>query len=142
MAFQIAAFGASSTGDAPRAVAFRQWRDEGIALPQRSRGSRQRHSRVLIARQFTPGAPPDGRVCRFCIAVWNLSSDPEQGYFASGITDDLTTDLSQISEHFAIASGTAFTYDRESAIRSSSEGRLALTTWSKAACDGQAVGCG
>jgi hypothetical protein len=27
----------------------------------------------------------------------NLSNDPEQEYFADGITDDLTTDLSRIS---------------------------------------------
>jgi TolB-like protein/Tfp pilus assembly protein PilF len=40
----------------------------------------------------------------------NLSSDPDQEYFADGITDDLTTDLSQISGSFVIARNTAFTY--------------------------------
>jgi adenylate cyclase len=40
----------------------------------------------------------------------NLSNDPEQEYFADGITDDLTTDLSHISESFVIARTTAFTY--------------------------------
>jgi adenylate cyclase len=40
----------------------------------------------------------------------NLSNDPEQEYFADGITDDLTTDLSRISGSFVIARGTAFTY--------------------------------
>jgi adenylate cyclase len=40
----------------------------------------------------------------------NLSSDPEQEYFADGITDDLTTDLSRISGSFVIARTTAFTY--------------------------------
>ena len=33
----------------------------------------------------------------------NLSNDPEQEYFVDGITDDLTTDLSQISDSFVIA---------------------------------------
>jgi adenylate cyclase len=40
----------------------------------------------------------------------NLSNDPEQEYFADGITDDLTTDLSRISGIFVIARNTAFTY--------------------------------
>jgi adenylate cyclase len=40
----------------------------------------------------------------------NLTDDQEQQYFADGITDDLTTDLSRISESFVIARNTAFTY--------------------------------
>src|SRR6516164_3226399 len=40
----------------------------------------------------------------------NLSNDPEQEYFADGITDDLTTDLSQIAGSFVIARNTAFSY--------------------------------
>jgi adenylate cyclase len=40
----------------------------------------------------------------------NLSNDPEQEYFADGITDDLTTDLSQIPDSLVIARNTAFTY--------------------------------
>jgi TolB-like protein len=40
----------------------------------------------------------------------NLSSDPEQQYFADGITEDLTTDLSRISGMFVISRNSAFTY--------------------------------
>ena len=40
----------------------------------------------------------------------NVGNDPEQEYFANGITDDLTTDLSRISGSFVIARTTAFTY--------------------------------
>ena len=40
----------------------------------------------------------------------NLSGDPGQDYFADGITDNLTTDLSRIRNSFVIASTTAFTY--------------------------------
>jgi TolB-like protein/class 3 adenylate cyclase len=40
----------------------------------------------------------------------NLSGDPEQDYFADGITDDLTTDLSRILDSFVIARNTAMTY--------------------------------
>ncbi len=40
----------------------------------------------------------------------NLSNDPEQQYFADGITEDLTTDLSRIADMFVISRNTAFTY--------------------------------
>jgi len=40
----------------------------------------------------------------------NLSNDPEQEYFADGITEDLTTDLSRIPGSLVIARNTAFTY--------------------------------
>jgi adenylate cyclase len=40
----------------------------------------------------------------------NLSSDPEQEYFADAITDDLTTDLSHLSDSFVIARNTAYTF--------------------------------
>jgi adenylate cyclase len=40
----------------------------------------------------------------------NLSGDKEQDYFADGITDDLTTDLSHLRDSFVIARNTAYTY--------------------------------
>ncbi|WFU75252.1 tetratricopeptide repeat protein [Bradyrhizobium sp. CB2312] len=40
----------------------------------------------------------------------NLNNDPEQDYFADGITTDLTTDLAQMPGAFVIGRGTAFTY--------------------------------
>jgi adenylate cyclase len=40
----------------------------------------------------------------------NLSVDPSQDYFADGITENLTTDLSRIRDSFVIARNTAFTY--------------------------------
>jgi TolB-like protein len=40
----------------------------------------------------------------------NLGNDPEQQYFADGITEDLTTDLSRISDMVVISRNTAFTY--------------------------------
>ena len=42
----------------------------------------------------------------------NLSDDPSQDYFADGITDNLTTELSRIRSSFVIARNTAFTYKR------------------------------
>ena len=40
----------------------------------------------------------------------NLSGDPTQDYFADGLTENLTTDLSRLSGSFVIARNTAFTY--------------------------------
>jgi adenylate cyclase len=39
-----------------------------------------------------------------------MSGDPEQGYFADGITEDLTTDLSRLADMLVISRNTAFTY--------------------------------
>ena len=52
----------------------------------------------------------------------NLSNDPEQQYFADGITEDLTTDLSRIAHMFVISRNTAFTY-REKAVNAKQIGR-------------------
>ena len=40
----------------------------------------------------------------------NISADPEQDYFADGVTESLTTDLSRIRGAFVIARNTAFAY--------------------------------
>jgi TolB-like protein len=40
----------------------------------------------------------------------NLSNDPDQQYFADGITEDVTTDLSRLAGMFVISGNTAFTY--------------------------------
>jgi TolB-like protein len=43
----------------------------------------------------------------------NLSNDPEQQYFADGLTDDLTTDLSRLADMLVISRNTAFTYQNK-----------------------------
>ena len=45
----------------------------------------------------------------------NMSGDPEQEYFADGITEDLTTDLSRISGLFVVARNSSFSYKGRSA---------------------------
>jgi adenylate cyclase len=69
-------------------------------------------------RSLRHRASPRRDVPRLSIVVLpfaNLSNDPEQEYFADGITDDLTTDLSRIAGSFVIARNTAFTYKGKSA---------------------------
>ena len=62
----------------------------------------------------TVASTPAPRLSFVVLPFANLSSDPEQEYFADGITGDLTTDLSRISGSFVIARNTAFTYKGKS----------------------------
>jgi adenylate cyclase len=59
---------------------------------------------------LTVTSTPAPRLSIVVLPFANLSNDPDQEYFADGITDDLTTDLSRISDSFVIAHTTAFTY--------------------------------
>jgi TolB-like protein/Tfp pilus assembly protein PilF len=55
-----------------------------------------------------PRAAP--RLSIVVLPFTDLSEDRQQQYFADGMTDDLTTDLSRLSGMFVIARNTAFTY--------------------------------
>ena len=44
----------------------------------------------------------------------NLSNDPAQDYFADGVTENLTTELSRLHNSFVIARNTAFTFKGKS----------------------------
>ncbi len=55
----------------------------------------------------TPSPP---RLSIVVLPFDNLSGDPEQDYFADGVTESLTTDLSRISGSFVIGRHTAFAY--------------------------------
>ncbi len=69
------------------------------------------------ARKLTPPRvqrPVGSRLSIIVLPFDNLSHDPDQDYFADGITEDLTTDLSRISGSFVIARNTAFTYKGKS----------------------------
>jgi TolB-like protein/Flp pilus assembly protein TadD len=61
-----------------------------------------------IADLPAPIAAP--RLSIVVLPFTNLSSDPDQQYFADGVSDDLTTDLSLIAHMFVIARNTAFIY--------------------------------
>jgi TolB-like protein len=64
-----------------------------------------------IAREVaaaTPAVAP--RLSIVVLPLLNLSDDREQQYFADGITEDLTTDLSRLVGYSIISRNTAFTY--------------------------------
>jgi len=75
--------------------------------------------REAVANLSTISSPPTTsssspiaapRLSIVVLPLANLSNDPEQQYFADGITEDLTTDLSRIAHSFVISRNTAFTY--------------------------------
>jgi TolB-like protein/class 3 adenylate cyclase/Tfp pilus assembly protein PilF len=63
--------------------------------------------------RYTTSSSPPVAAPRLSIVVLpftNLSDDREQQYFADGITDDVTIDLSRIPRMFVISRNTAFIY--------------------------------
>jgi adenylate cyclase len=60
------------------------------------------------AQRTTPPLP--GKPSIAVLPFDNISDDPEQEYFADGMTDDLITDLSKVSGLFVIARNSVFTY--------------------------------
>jgi class 3 adenylate cyclase/TolB-like protein len=82
-------------------------------------GAGKPHDQAAAASTPMPTAPAAGSISeplvapRLSIVVLpfaNLSNDPDQQYFADGITEDLTTNLSRIAHSFVISRNTAFTY--------------------------------
>jgi adenylate cyclase len=59
-------------------------------------------------RRSAPADP--GHLSMVVLPFANLSGDPNQDYFADGIMENLTTDLSRIRKSFVIAPRTALTY--------------------------------
>jgi adenylate cyclase len=61
------------------------------------------------AREIPAFALPD-KPSLVVLPFDNMSDDHEQAYFADGITEDITTALSRVSDLFVIARNSAFTY--------------------------------
>ena len=71
---------------------------------------------INLAEAFqTPGSSPQpaARTDKPSVAILpfsNMSGDPEQEYFADGMTEDIITDLSKVSGLFVLNRNTVFTY--------------------------------
>jgi TolB-like protein len=76
-------------------------RPEAVAGAPRSRAP------LAAPVSHSAGVP---RLSIVVLPFTNMSSDPEQGYFGDGITEDLTTDLSRIADMLVISRNSAFTY--------------------------------
>jgi adenylate cyclase len=73
-------------------------------VPQVTRVERAARIPTASAASVSP------RLAVVVLPFTNLSDYPERGYFADGITDDLTTDLSWTPEFLVISRSSAFTY--------------------------------
>ena len=68
-------------------------------------------NRPATVTSTAPAARPEAAHLSIVVLPFtNLSGDPSQDYFADGITENLTTDLSRIRNSFVIARNTAFTF--------------------------------
>jgi adenylate cyclase len=71
----------------------------------------------LIGATLTASAPtstPTPRLSIIVLPFANLGGDAEQDYFADGLTEDLTSELSRLHGAFVIARNTAFTFKGKS----------------------------
>jgi adenylate cyclase len=93
--------GEQSIKNITRPVRVYALRSEGIAGVMTASTSATTSSPTLVA------AP---RLSIVVLPFANLSDDREQQYFADGITEDLTTDLSRLDNMVVISRNTAFTY--------------------------------
>ena len=57
-----------------------------------------------------PAPPEAARLSLVVLPFTNLSNDPAQDYFADGVSENLTTELSRLHNSFVIARNTAFTF--------------------------------
>jgi adenylate cyclase len=77
----------------------------GLALWQRPWEPREEPASVEAMAFPLPDRPSIA-----VLPFTNMSDDPNQGYFADGMTEDLITDLSKLSGLFVIARNSSFSY--------------------------------
>jgi TolB-like protein/class 3 adenylate cyclase len=86
---------------------------EPIRVYSLNSGQPSRAERSSLASPVEKLAPP--RLSLVVLPFANIGGDAEQEYFADGVTESLTTDLSRISGAFVIARNTAFTFKGKAA---------------------------
>jgi adenylate cyclase len=92
-------------GSCIQTVAVRGYR---LVVPVTRIATADTPSMAAASAAGAPRAAP--RLSIVVLPFTDLSEDRWQQYFADGMTDDLTTDLSRLSGMFVIARNTAFTY--------------------------------
>jgi adenylate cyclase len=83
------------------------WWNFAERVPPSPEMSAQNVASTTVAQQSASAAP---RMSIVVLPFENLSGRSDQDYFADGITEDLTTDLSRIPGSFVISRNSAFTY--------------------------------
>jgi TolB-like protein/class 3 adenylate cyclase/Flp pilus assembly protein TadD len=87
---------------------------KNIARPVRVYGLAPDSSGKTPTAKAEPERREPPRLSLVVLPFANIGGDPEQEYFADGITESLTTDLSRLSGAFVIGRSTAFSYKGKS----------------------------
>jgi len=87
----------------------------GYQFTAELRSGRGRGQALMEYEVIDPAPAAAPRLSIVVLPFINLGDDREQQYFADGITEDLTTDLSRLSVMSVISRNTAFTYRNRSA---------------------------
>jgi TolB-like protein/class 3 adenylate cyclase/Flp pilus assembly protein TadD len=104
--------GEVSVKNIDRPIRVWKWRPDGSAAPAAlPKATAAGEKPSASAEALTLPDKPSIAVLPFT----NLSADPEQEYFADGITEDIITALSRIQWFFVIARNTTFTYKGQAA---------------------------
>jgi TolB-like protein/class 3 adenylate cyclase len=83
---------------------------KNIARPVRAYAVKRNGLGLNEQNGAVPHDPSAPRLSIVVLPFANIGGDPEQDYFADGVTESLTTDLSRIAGSFVIARNTAFTF--------------------------------
>ena len=84
---------------------------KNIARPLRAYALKLESGGVApAAKAPTPARRDPPRLSLVVLPFANIGGRPEQDYFADGVTESLTTDLSRIAGAFVVGRSTAFTY--------------------------------
>src|SRR6516225_2199551 len=83
------------------------WRGAGLMGVALAGAAAVTVAALPIRRDYSLMSP---RASIMVLPFRNASNDPEQDYFADAVTDNLTTDLSRLSDTSVISPATAFTY--------------------------------
>ncbi|HSE04955.1 MAG TPA: adenylate/guanylate cyclase domain-containing protein [Methylomirabilota bacterium] len=100
---------AVTLGRRPTLTARRRWIVWGLAAVLLGAGGTWWIAAPFFASQRANSTEAP-RLSIVVLPFSNLSGDPSQDYFADGITEDLTSDLSRIAGSFVISRNTAFTF--------------------------------
>jgi len=87
--------------------ALRHWRSATLTAAAVAAISAITLGALPIRRDYSLMSP---RASIMVLPFRNVSNDPGQDYFADAVTDDVTTDLSRLSDTLVISPATAFTY--------------------------------
>lgn len=90
-----------------QAQLFLHWRGAGLTAMALAGTAAVTVAALPVRLDYSAMSP---RASIMVLPFRNVSNNPGQDYFADAVTDDLTTDLSRLTDTMVISPGTAFTY--------------------------------